>query len=69
MTMPWLLVSKPSTGWAQGTGRITEAMLRGHLPPPGPDSVIFLCGPPPMADALETTLKAIGHSEQALIFP
>jgi ferredoxin-NADP reductase len=31
--------------------------------------VIFLCGPPPMTDALETALKAIGHSEQAIILP
>jgi cytochrome-b5 reductase len=44
-------------------------MLRAHLPPPGPDTVIFLCGPPPMADALEAALKAIGHSEQAIILP
>ena len=46
-----------------------EAILRGHLPPPGPDTVIFLCGPPPMADTFEATLKAIGHSEQAIILP
>jgi ferredoxin-NADP reductase len=31
--------------------------------------VIFLCGPPPMTDALETMLKSIGHSEQAIILP
>jgi ferredoxin-NADP reductase len=31
--------------------------------------VIFLCGPSPMTDALEATLKAIGHSEQAIILP
>jgi ferredoxin-NADP reductase len=53
----------------EGTGRITETMLREHLPPPGPDSVIFLCGPPPMTDALEATLKGIGYSEQAIILP
>ena len=63
------VLSQPPSGWSQGTGRITEAMLREQLPPPGPDSVIFLCGPPPMVDALETTLKAIGHAEQAIILP
>lgn len=50
-------------------GRITEAMLREQLPPPGPDIVIVLCGPPPMAGALESALKVIGHSERASIFP
>ena len=63
------VLEQPPVGWPQGTGRITEVMLREHLPPPGPDTVIFLCGPPPMTDALETTLKTIGHSEQAIILP
>ena len=47
----------------------TGDMLRAHLPPPGPDSVIFLCGPPPMVDSLEAKLKEIGYSEQAIILP
>ncbi len=63
------VLSEPPAGWSQGTGRISEAMLRTHLPPPGADTVIFLCGPPPMVDAIETTLKAIGHAEQAIILP
>lgn len=63
------VLSEPPAGWNQGVGRISEAALRRALPPPGTDTVIFLCGPPPMVDALETTLKAIGHAEQAIILP
>lgn len=63
------VLGQPPAGWSQGTGHITEDMLRGHLPPPGPDSVIFLCGPPPMVDALETTLTSLGHSGNAIILP
>jgi len=63
------VLEKPPAGWTQGAGRITEEILRRQLPPPGPDTAIFLCGPPPMVDALEATLKAIGHSEQAIILP
>ena len=63
------VLEKPPAGWSQGKDRITEDVLRGHLPAPGPDTVIFLCGPPPMVDAMEVTLKAIGHSEQAIILP
>ena len=63
------VLEQPPAGWSQGRGRITEAILRGHLPPPGPDTVIFLCGPPPMVDVLEATLKGIGYSEQAIILP
>jgi cytochrome-b5 reductase len=44
-------------------------MLRRHLPAPSPDTCIFLCGPPPMVDALEVTLKELGYPEQAIILP
>ncbi len=63
------VLEQPPAGWSQGTGRITEDILRAQLPSPGPDTAIFLCGPPPMTDALEAALKAIGHSEQAIILP
>ena len=63
------VLEQPPAGWSQGTGRITEGILRQQLPPPGPDTVIFLCGPSPMVDILENTLKAIGYSEQSIILP
>ncbi len=63
------VLEQPPAGWSQGTGRITEDILRRQLPPPGPETVIFLCGPPPMVDPLEATLKGLGYSEQAIIFP
>ena len=63
------VLEQPPAAWSQGTGRITEEILRRQLPPPGPDTVIFLCGPPLMADALEATLKGIGYSEQSIVLP
>jgi cytochrome-b5 reductase len=63
------LLEQPPFGWAGGTGRITPDVLKHHLPTPASDSCIFLCGPPPMVDALETTLKEIGFSAQSIILP
>lgn len=63
------VLDEPPAGWPQGTGRITEEILRRHLPLPDPDTVIFLCGPPPMVDVLEATLKKIGYSEPSIILP
>ena len=63
------VLEQPPAGWSQGTGRITEDILSRQLPPPGPETVIFLCGPPPMVDPLEATLKGLGYSEQSIIFP
>jgi len=63
------VLEQPPAGWTQGIGRITEGILRVHLPPPGPETVVFLCGPPPMVDALEATLKGLGYPEQSIILP
>jgi cytochrome-b5 reductase len=63
------VLEQPPAGWTQGTGRITADILRRHLPPPGPDTCVFLCGPPPMVDTLEATLKELGYPDQAVILP
>lgn len=63
------VLEQPPAGWTQGTGRVTPDVLRRHLPPPGPGTCVFLCGPPPMVDALEGTLKALGYPEEAVILP
>ena len=63
------VLEQPPPGWSGGTGRITGDMLRRQLPPPGPDTVIFLCGPQPMVNALEETLRGMGYSEPSVILP
>lgn len=63
------VLEQPPPGWSGGTGRITSDLLRQHLPAPSPDTCIFLCGPPPMVDVLEATLKELGYSEHTIILP
>ena len=63
------VLEQPPQGWAGETGRITADILRKHLPPPGPETVLFLCGPPPMADALEEMLRGFGYPEGSVILP
>ncbi|NGZ10246.1 MAG: hypothetical protein CV088_12795 [Nitrospira sp. LK70] len=63
------VLEQPPLGWSGDTGRVTSEILRQHLPAPAPDTCLFLCGPPPMVDALESTLKELGYSEQAIILP
>jgi cytochrome-b5 reductase len=38
--------------WTGSTGFVTKELLRSKLPPPGPDACIFVCGPPPMMNAI-----------------
>jgi cytochrome-b5 reductase len=63
------VLEQPPVGWTEGRGRITEDLLRQHLPPPASETAVFLCGPPMMTDALEVTLKGIGYSEQSIVLP
>lgn len=63
------VLEQPPPGWSGGTGRITSDMMQQHLPAPSPNTCIFLCGPPPMVDSLEITLKELGYPEQAIILP
>lgn len=63
------LLENPPSGWRQGTGRVTPDVLRRHLPPPGPETCIFLCGPPPMVDTVEAMLLELGYPQQAIILP
>ena len=63
------ILEQPPAGWTEGTGRITTEVLRRHLPPPSPDTCLFLCGPPLMVDALETTLKELGYPEERIRLP
>jgi cytochrome-b5 reductase len=63
------LLENPPVGWRQGTGRVTPDVLRRHLPSPGPETCIFLCGPPPMVDAAEAMLLELGYPQQAIILP
>lgn len=63
------VLEQPPAGWTQGKGRITEEMLRKHLPAPESGTAVFLCGPSMMVDALEGTLKSIGYSEPSIVIP
>jgi len=63
------VLEQPPVDWSQGSGRITDDVLGKHLPPPDSETVIFLCGPPPMVDHLEASLKGLGYPEQAIILP
>lgn len=50
-------------GWGYSQGFISEDMVRDHLPPPGDDTLILMCGPPPMIQfACNPNLDKVGHA-------
>lgn len=55
-------LDRPPKGWQYSSGFITEDMIKAHLPPPGPASMTFACGPPPMVKfACKANLEKAGY--------
>jgi len=57
-------LDRPNDSWTYQKGFINKEMCAAHLPVPGEDTMILMCGPPPMIKfALLPNLEALGHSE------
>ncbi|RZS05992.1 hypothetical protein BHM03_00036574 [Ensete ventricosum] len=61
----WYVISEVKQGerWRYSTGRVTESILRGHIPVGGSDDTLALaCGPPPMIQlAVVPNLEKMGY--------
>ncbi|XP_055316933.1 NADH-cytochrome b5 reductase 2 isoform X2 [Sitodiplosis mosellana] len=44
----WYTVDKASDTWAYSVGFVNADMIRDNLYPPSEDTVVLMCGPPPM---------------------
>ncbi|PIC27657.1 hypothetical protein B9Z55_019845 [Caenorhabditis nigoni] len=44
----WYTISRPPAVWKYSSGHINDSMIKENLFPPGPDSAVLMCGPPPM---------------------
>mmetsp|Transcript_738 Transcript_738/g.2013 ORF Transcript_738/g.2013 Transcript_738/m.2013 type:complete len:292 (-) Transcript_738:43-918(-) len=59
------VLDKPPAGWTGGSGYITADVMKAHLPPPGPGTLVLRCGPGPMMDAMKKALDSIGYGADA----
>ncbi|MBN3303678.1 NB5R3 reductase, partial [Amia calva] len=59
----WFTLDKAPEGWEYSQGFISEDMIKSHLPAPGEDTLILMCGPPPMIQfACNPNLDKVGHA-------
>ncbi|KAM3587368.1 uncharacterized protein V6R79_003369 [Siganus canaliculatus] len=59
----WFTLDKAPQDWEYSQGFISEDMVQDHLPPPSDDTLILMCGPPPMIQfACNPNLDKVGHS-------
>lgn len=54
------VLSEPKNGWSGERGFLTEDLVRRHLPKHYRRFQYFICGPPPMMDAVERMLPKFG---------
>ena len=61
-----LLSSSPA--WEYSTGFINDEMIRERLPAPGPETLILMCGPPPMIKfACLPNLEKLQYTEKMYV--
>ncbi|XP_041367870.1 NADH-cytochrome b5 reductase 3-like [Gigantopelta aegis] len=59
----WYTLDRPKDGWEYSKGFVNDEMIKNHLPPPGDDTLILMCGPPPMINfACVPNLDKLGYS-------
>eukprot|EP00699_Malawimonas_sp_californiana_P001652 EC715949.1.p1 GENE.EC715949.1~~EC715949.1.p1 ORF type:complete len:172 (+),score=54.99 EC715949.1:63-518(+) len=60
------VLEKPPGGWTMGQGYVSQEHIKANLPAPGPDTLICLCGPPPMLGAMSKNLEALGYTKDMI---
>ncbi|KAM4666756.1 NADH-cytochrome b5 reductase 2 isoform 1-T1 [Amazona ochrocephala] len=62
----WYTLDRPPQDWKYSSGFITAEMIQSHLPPPGSETLILLCGPPPMIQfACQPNLDKLGYPKSS----
>jgi cytochrome-b5 reductase len=61
----WFTLDRPEEDWKYSKGFINDEMIKSHLPPPSPDTIILMCGPPPMINfACIPNLDKLGYKPE-----
>lgn len=61
----WYTLDKVPEGWKYSEGFVNADIIKQHLPPPSADTLISLCGPPPMIQfACNPALDSLGYKQE-----
>lgn len=64
----WYTLDVPSASWRYSRGFIDQEMIQRHLPPPGAETLILCCGPPPMVEnACKKNLLELGYDRRDIV--
>ncbi|CAB1353896.1 unnamed protein product, partial [Coregonus sp. 'balchen'] len=60
----WFTVDRAPKGWEYSEGFINADMIQEHLPAPSDDTLVLMCGPPPMIQfACNPNLDKLGYRQ------
>ncbi|KAK9717472.1 Oxidoreductase NAD-binding domain [Popillia japonica] len=60
----WYTLDTPPEDWKYSSGFVNDEMLQKHLFPPSPDTIVLMCGPPPMINyACIPNLDKLGYNK------
>jgi cytochrome-b5 reductase len=63
----WYTLDRPGEGWAYSTGFIDHDMVKSQLPEPDADTMVLMCGPPPMIQfACKPNLEKCGYKPEQM---
>ncbi|KAG7187971.1 hypothetical protein KM043_013927 [Ampulex compressa] len=58
----WYTLDTSGDGWSYSTGHINADMIQKHMFPPSNDTIVLMCGPPPMINfACNPNLDKLGY--------
>ncbi|XP_060634270.1 NADH-cytochrome b5 reductase 3-like [Anolis sagrei] len=61
----WYTLDRAPENWNYSQGFVNQDMLKDHMPPPQDDTLILMCGPPPMIQyACIPNLDKLGYSKE-----
>lgn len=60
----WYTIDRPEEGWKYSKGFVNKDMIKEHLHPAGDDTIILLCGPPPMITFVQGQLDELDYPKE-----
>jgi len=64
----WYTLDRPTDSWRYSGGFVNKEMIASHLPPPSDETIVLMCGPPPMIKfACVPNLNDLGYSPESQI--
>ncbi|XP_049864952.1 NADH-cytochrome b5 reductase 2 isoform X2 [Pectinophora gossypiella] len=61
----WYTLDRPNEGWKYSTGFINDTMISEHMFQKSDDTMVLMCGPPPMINfACTPALEKLGFKEE-----